>query len=158
MFFIDGHCDTLSKALDENKDLFDNNLQFSFKKVKSIGGGVQVMACFIDTEFLNENKYGENAGFNRCKMILDKLKDYELSNNLNITIKNKKDLLDCVENNSIKVILSIENGSAISKKIENIEYLYNRGIRVMSVTWNDDNELGCGAHTLNDTGLTRIRH
>ena len=23
MFFIDGHCDTLSKALDENKDLFD---------------------------------------------------------------------------------------------------------------------------------------
>ena len=26
MFYIDGHCDTLSKALDENKDLYKNDL------------------------------------------------------------------------------------------------------------------------------------
>ena len=26
MFYIDGHCDTLSRALDENKDLYKNDL------------------------------------------------------------------------------------------------------------------------------------
>ena len=38
MFYIDGHCDTLSKALDENKDLNENDLQFSFNKSDEIGG------------------------------------------------------------------------------------------------------------------------
>ena len=38
MFYIDGHCDTLSKALDEKKDLYENNLQFSLKKANEIGG------------------------------------------------------------------------------------------------------------------------
>lgn len=26
----------------------------------------------------------------------------------------------------------------------------------MGVTWNDDNELACGAQTINDTGLTKL--
>jgi membrane dipeptidase len=37
-----------------------------------------------------------------------------------------------------------------------VEYYYNKGIRMMSLTWNDDNELGCGAKTKNDTGLTEL--
>ena len=62
MFYIDGHCDTLSKALDEHKELDDNDLQFSFNLAKKNDGGIQVLACFIDTDFLNS----ENAGFIRC--------------------------------------------------------------------------------------------
>lgn len=37
MFFIDGHCDTLSKALDENKKLDTNNLQVSFNEISKNG-------------------------------------------------------------------------------------------------------------------------
>lgn len=151
MFFIDGHCDTLSKALDENKDLFENDLQFSLKKANEIGGGIQIMACFIDTCFLNESV--ENAGFIRCNNILNKIKKFELDNKVNIVIKNKKDLtsmLDNLESNNTKIILSIENGSAISGNLDNIDYFYNQGVKIMSVTWNDDNELGCGAKTKND--------
>ena len=54
MYYFDGHCDTLSKALDTEKDLYDNDLQFSFKRAIEIGGGIQVMACFVDTEILTQ--------------------------------------------------------------------------------------------------------
>ena len=109
------------------------------------------MACFIDTCFLNESV--ENAGFIRCNNILNKIKKFELDNKVNIVIKNKKDLtsmLDNLESNNTKIILSIENGSAISGNLDNIDYFYNQGVKIMSITWNDDNELGCGAKTKND--------
>jgi len=152
VYFIDGHCDTLSKALDENKSLFKNDLQFSFDKANKLGGGVQVMACFIDTEFLTYN----GAGFDRCNRIIKKFEDYQKENNCNILIKNKYDLQSAIQSNETKVILSIENGSAISGNLDNIDYFYNKGVRIMSVTWNDDNELGCGAKTKDDKGLTYL--
>lgn len=37
MFFVDGHCDTLSKALDEEKELDKNDLQFSFERASKLG-------------------------------------------------------------------------------------------------------------------------
>ena len=152
LFFIDGHCDTLSKALDENKDLFENDLQFSLNKANKLGGGIQIMASFIDTEFIN----GNNSGFIRCDNIINKIKQYEVNNNINIIIKNKSDLLQAINKHETKVILSIENGSAISGNLDNVNYFYNQGVKIMSITWNVDNELGCGCKTNNDTGLTKL--
>lgn len=152
MFYIDGHCDTLSKTLDEQKDLFENDLQFSFNKAAKLGGGIQIMACFIDPSFLTT----ENAGFIRCNNIIKKIEEFQNNNNCNLLIKDKEDLENALNSNDIKVILSIENGSAISGNLRNIGYLYNKGVRIMSITWNDDNDLGCGAKTKNDMGLTKL--
>ncbi|MBR2240313.1 MAG: dipeptidase [Clostridia bacterium] len=152
MYFIDGHCDTLSKALDENMDLNKNDLQFSFDRANKLGGGIQIMACFVDTEFLNS----KNAGFIRCNNILGKLKEYEENNNCKVLIENKEEVEKAKKSNDTKVILSIENGSAISGNLDNVEYFYNQGVRMMSITWNDDNELGCGAKTRTDKGLTKL--
>lgn len=132
------------------------------------------MACFVDSKYLNI----ENGGFIRCNSIINKIEEYQSKNNCNIIIKNKNDLLEALKNveinigNSVKkiengsdnietssetkVILSIENGSAISGDLDNVEYFYNKGVRIASITWNDDNELGCGAKTKNDNGLTEL--
>lgn len=149
MFVIDGHCDTLSKALDESKSIYKNDLQFSLSNSDKRGGGIQVMSSFVDTKYLNS----ENGGFNRCDEILnylyDKLIDYKER-----LILNKDDLFNGLKEYQTKILLSIENGAAISGKLENVQYFYNRGVRMMSITWNDENELGCGASTKNDFGLT----
>lgn len=151
--YIDGHCDTLSKALDEEKDLYENDLQISLKKIEDIGGGIQIMACFIDPKFVKEN----NGGFNRCCNIIKKINEYELKNKTNIIIKDNSQFIKCVKNNNTGVILSVENGSAISGNLDNIEYFYQQGIRIMSITWNDDNDLGCGAKTTNDVRINKFR-
>lgn len=152
MFYIDGHCDTLSKALDENKDIYINDLQFSINKAHKLGGGIQTLAAFVDTKYLRH----KNAGFIRCCSILKKFEDYQSENENNLLIQNKADLIGIEEHNDTKVLLSIENGSAISGDIRNIDYFYCKGVRMMSITWNDDNELGCGANTKNDIGLTKL--
>lgn len=152
MFYIDGHCDTLSICLDSKKPIDKNDLQFSIGKANELGGGIQVMACFVDTKFLSM----QNAGFERCNSILNKFKQYEQFTNSNILVKNKNDVINAINTNETKCILSIENGAAISGNLDNVDYFYNQGVRIMSVTWNDDNELGCGANTENDTGLTQL--
>ena len=54
------------------------------------------------------------------------------------------------------IFLTIENGSAISGNLDNIDILYKKKIRMMGTVWNDDNELASGAHTTNDKGLTNL--
>lgn len=152
MFYIDGHCDTLSKALDENKVLIHNDLQFSINEANKLGGGIQTLALFVDTEYLKS----PNAGFERCENILRKFEEFQNKTNQNIIIKNKNDLLEAENSNETKVLLSIENGAAISGDLNKVDYFYEKGIRMMSITWNDDNELGCGAKTKNDVGLSKL--
>ncbi|MCR5145885.1 MAG: dipeptidase [Clostridia bacterium] len=149
MFVIDGHCDTLSKALDEGKSIYKNDLQFSLSNSDKRGGGIQVMSSFIDTKYLNS----KNGGFNRCNKILNYLSNEDFKDRL---ICNKVDFSNGLKDYQTKILLSIENGAAISGKLENVKYFYNRGVRMMSITWNDDNELGCGALTRNDFGLTNM--
>ncbi len=39
-------------------------------------------------------------------------------------------------------MLTVENGGAVEGKIENLQTLYARGVRMMTLTWNYKNELG----------------
>ncbi len=148
---VDGHCDTLSKALDEKNDLENKEYCFNLVDANKKTPCIQMMAAYIAPKFV-DNGIG---GFNRAINILEQFKkDKDKSEIINIL--NKEDLNKTVDEKKIGILLTIENGSAISGNIENIEKLYEKGIRVMSVTWNEDNDLGCGALTKNDKGLTKL--
>lgn len=148
---VDGHCDTLSKALDEKSDLENKEYCFNLVDANKKTPCIQMMAAYIAQKFV-DNGIG---GFNRAINILEQFKkDKDKSKIINIL--NKEDLNKTIDEKKIGIILTIENGSAISGNIENIEKLYEKGIRVMSVTWNEDNDLGCGALTKNDEGLTKL--
>ncbi len=148
---VDGHCDTLSKALDEKSDLENKEYCFNLVDANKKTPCIQMMAAYIAPKFVDNGI----EGFNRAINILEQFKKDKDKNEI-INILNKEDLNKTVDEKKIGIILTIENGSAISGNIENIEKLYEKGIRVMSVTWNEDNDLGCGALTKNDEGLTKL--
>lgn len=148
---IDGHCDTLSKVLDDNSNLENIEYCFNLVDAKKYVPCIQMMAAFINPEYVDKNM----GAFNRAINILDQFKK-DKNNEYVINILEKEDINRVIEEQKIGVILTIENGSAICGDIKNIDILYNKGIRVMSITWNADNDLGCGALTKNDTGLTEI--
>ncbi|HJJ13656.1 MAG TPA: membrane dipeptidase [Clostridiaceae bacterium] len=150
---IDGHCDTLSKALDTNTNLNNSKFCFYLDIVKDNVPYIQLMAAYVDPEYVRGNM--EKGGFYRAINILNKFEEEKNNENI-INILNKYDLNRVILENKIGVILTIENGSAISGDINNIEKLFKKGVRVMSVTWNEDNDLGCGALTKNDKGLTKL--
>ena len=150
---VDGHCDTLSKALDEKSNLENRKYCFNLIDANKQVPCIQMMASYIEPKYVTNRL----DAFNRAINILEHFeKQKEKNKEQIISILNKEDLNRAINEKKIGIILTIENGSAISGDIKNIEKLYEKGIRIMSVTWNEDNDLGCGALTKNDKGLTRL--
>lgn len=143
--YIDGHCDTLSETLDNNNKI--SNIQYCFNTIdaKQLAPVIQMSAAFINPEFEN--------GFERANDIID----YYLKNMENtVVIKNKKDIQYVIKQKKIGIVLTIENGKAIESDLNNIDKLYKKGVRLMSINWNEDNLLGTGALTKNTVGLTEL--
>lgn len=149
MFIVDGHCDTIQVALDKGLDLEDKSLSFNLKEALEEAPLIQMTAAFINPSYKNS--------FQRaCEIIKHFEKQiYKYPKEL-IQIKVVDDIETVRKNNKIGCILTIENGSAIENNLENIEYFYQKGVKVMSITWNEDNLLGCGAYTKQDNGLTEL--
>jgi membrane dipeptidase len=53
-------------------------------------------------------------------------------------------------------VLSIENGDALGGDPNNVDVLYRRGVRIMSLTWNASNALADGASERRRGGLTPL--
>jgi len=49
-------------------------------------------------------------------------------------------------------VLTVENGSALAGRLERVEALARDGVRMLTLTWNGENELGSGSET--DHGLS----
>lgn len=149
---IDLHCDTIQKAKDETLELTSENLTFNIQKTKKVLPYIQCLGTFVHPKYNIKNE-----GFNRAISIIDNFYNiYENYNEKIYIIKNKNDFKSKQLKYKTGVILTIENGSAISSDLKNIDIFYEKGIRMMSVVWNQDNELACGANTKNDTGLTSL--
>ena len=147
---IDLHCDTIEKAFDERLKLNTNKLSFNTIDVKENLPYIECLATFVHSKYDKEQN-----GFKRANEIIDNF--YKIYNPEEIyIIKQKEDLESSQLKLKIGAILSIENGTAISGDLGNIQKLYKKGIRMMGIVWNDDNDLSCGALTKNDTGLTEL--
>lgn len=149
MLIVDGHCDTIQKALDKNINLENETLSFNLKQAREKVPILQMTAAFINPSY-------EKSFQRACDIIQHferQLKKYpkEL-----IQVKETEDILRVEQEKKLGCLLTIENGRAIEDKLENVDYFYNKGVRIMSITWNEDNLLGCGALTKQDNGLTQL--
>ncbi len=126
MRYFDLHCDTISRAYKEKKSLLDGDLQINAVKAKTIEKYEQYFALWLSDELRGE------AAFSLCKNMLDY---YETVMNPIIS--------KCA---NISAHLSIENASALGGDINNIAYFKSRGVEIMSLTWNGENDLASGVH------------
>lgn len=149
MFIVDGHCDTIQVALDKNIDLEDESLCFNLNEAIKKAPILQMTAAFVNPSYQNSFKRA-------CDIISYFEKQLNKYPEVLQQIKNKEDIESVRMQNKIGCLLTIENGRAIENNIENVEYFSKKGVKVMSVTWNEDNLLGCGALTKQDNGLTEL--
>lgn len=130
MLIIDAHCDTLGKLGDGCCDLH-------IKKEKMVAPYIQVFAAF-------EGKNGnETARVAELIDAFDSLEGFK-------KIKKACDLetLD----GCIGAILAVEGAKSVNS-LEDIRRLYERGVRLLTLTWNGNNKIA-GAALDNDEGLT----
>ena len=126
MRYFDLHCDTVSRCYKEKKSFYDGDLQINAVKSKDIENYGQYFALWLSDE-----PRGETA-FSLCKNMLDY---YE------------KEIVPIISRcTNISPHLSIENASALGGDLDNIGYFKSRGVEMMSLTWNGENDLASGVN------------
>ena len=140
---FDCHCDTLLKLTSEN-NLSSNSCDVDFKRLATYGKSVQMFAVF------NKGNYRTADILSLIQRLKDEVNKSALSK---VCIS-----YDDISNNEkpVSALVSLEGvGNTPDFLYEDIYRFYDSGVRVMSITWNNDNVL-CGGIEHNNKGLTEL--
>jgi len=147
--FVDAHADTISRALlpRHNVGLFQNQLHIDFERLSTFDSPVQVFAAWCADGFVAD-------AFNRTNLMFDFFEREAAQHGDIIEIALDLDDLERIaEAGKAGAILGIEGGEALMGEIENLNHFFNRGVRIMGLTWNRENELGFGQAAGSESGL-----
>ena len=140
MKYFDLHCDTIGECSNNKFPLRENKLHIDLQRAKEIEEYTQVFAIWIPDELRGKD----------AVEYFDKTADYFYKE-----IEKNKDLISLYKDNKptpVKAILSVEGGSACGGTLEGLYHLYERGVSLITLTWNAVNEIGSGAFS--EGGLT----
>ncbi len=150
MDFFDLHCDTIYQCMLKGQALWENRLALSLSKGRGFGRWCQTFALFIP------DGYRGRDAVSFYERLLDTYRA-ELSRNLP-----RISHCDCAEEIKTALsegkcasILAVEGGAALGGDVERVDTLYNDGVRMMTLTWNGDNELASGVKG-SGGGLTEL--
>ncbi len=137
MRYFDLHCDTLYRAITESKKIDSEDFELSFNSSKStFKKWCQCTAIWIPDE-LNE---------------ADAMKLFEKSADMLQTESKRLSVPINDINAAFSFIFTVENAKVLSDDINNIFKLKNKGVQMITLTWNAENNLGGGAQA-QKTGL-----
>lgn len=140
MKIIDMHCDTISelwksKRAGRPQELAANSLHMDIQKMKKAGYMLQNFAMYIDLKKdLDPYTYV-------CSLIDIFYEEIEKNKNDIRVVKTYEEIMENERGGKISALLTIEEGGCCKGKLENLEKLYERGARMMTLTWNYPNEL-----------------
>ncbi|MCK9478475.1 MAG: dipeptidase [Firmicutes bacterium] len=129
--FSDAHCDTISKIYDCNQSLFENDCHVDLKRLKEQNSHIQFFAIWVDPKH-------RPLSLLRCLELIDTFHLEAKKNGLQL-IKCKQDITGG------GALLSVEGGDSLAGRLYNVRNLYRLGVRAITLTWNNRNELADGA-------------
>ncbi|WP_297132685.1 dipeptidase [Terrisporobacter sp.] len=140
MRIIDFHCDTISKIYDyrnngEDINLKQNNLHLDIDKMKKSDYMLQVFASYINLKY---DKNPLQNCLNHIDLLYKELEKYK--DDISI-VYNYEDIIRNKKNNKIYALLSIEEGGVCKGDLALLRNFYRLGVRMMTLTWNYENEL-----------------
>lgn len=167
MLIFDAHCDILSK-IKVPEELFSNNHHWDAKRALSIGQFVQVFSLFAqgscETDIKNKMEaqlklltLAENMHPKKLKVIKE-YKDLEpfLEDGSQQQLEGKYTAKDKCQ---VGCIIEAEGAEIIGDSLAEIDRLYELGLRILTLCWNNDNRVcdsiaGQGTHN----GLSAFGH
>lgn len=141
MKIIDMHCDTIYEILaarkrGENMVLRRNSLMIDLERMIQGGYSVQNFALFVEQE-------AEKSSFSTVKELLSVFNaEMEANTDLISQVVTTKEILENEKTGKLSALLTVEGGEACEGSLENLQYLYDKGVRMMTLTWNFPNEIG----------------
>ena len=147
MKFIDMHCDTLMKAVnDDISDIFElQDSMLDIKRMKKGNASTEFFAIFFPPLKdglieLDGKTFSDDEYFNRLytcyKNTMERGKDY-ISEAMNAD-----DIVKNESANLMSAMLTFEDGRLVDGSLDNMKKYYDMGIRLITLTWNGENCFG----------------
>lgn len=138
MIICDTHCDTLyMRALQPGETPC-----VTMENMKRGGMSLQTCTLFAGSKGMSDHPYdkamAEYAAFER-------LADQEGWTRVDSPLE--------AEEGKVKILLSIEGGEIFEGSVERVREFYDRGIRMVALTWNNENEIGYSAKSGSKEGI-----
>ncbi|MBU0928336.1 MAG: dipeptidase [Spirochaetes bacterium] len=157
---IDGHCDTAIPAAGFDfksepvapLDLCVRNEtgHVDFPRLREGGVTAQFFALFTDTAFLPE------AREHTLRLLAAMESAIDRSGGRARLATKAADVVAAKRDGTLAAFLAIEGGEAIGESLDDLRSFYDRGVRLMTLTWNRVNAIGRGAEHPGPDGLTRF--
>lgn len=153
MFICDCHCDSLTELYNKNASLYENEQHFDIKRQIALGGGLQFCAIYVPTEVF---RYQGGLRYTLC--LLDKY-NQEIKklheNGIDVLQVRTAEDAGTVLKHKAATLLAIEEGGAIDGSLEALRCLYELGVRAMTLTWSNRNDIADGINEeATGSGLT----
>lgn len=135
MGFIDLHCDSILEVAEKGVSLRTKGGHLNLERMKQAGYTLQTFAMFVHLE-----RYSNP--YEQC-MAMIKAYDKELEQNRDLIapVYRYEDILKNQREGRMSALLSIEEGEVCQGKIEYLRLFYQKGARMMTLTWNFPNTL-----------------
>lgn len=149
MRYFDLHCDTITECWHRNLSLKTNTLQVGLDRADRFEAYAQCYAVWIPDELR-----GEKA-FQRFQQVTQRFyNELEQVKELARPCTTPAERVDSCSEKKHCAILTVENASVLGGNLEKVRTLAESGVKLCTLTWNGENELGRGARAPGLTGLT----
>jgi membrane dipeptidase len=136
IIIVDGHVDTPQRMLDGKVDISvrlpDGHVDVP--RMKEGGLTAAFFSIWVD------NTYGPGTAFSRAMALIDAVRaladtapDAELATTA-------ADVRAAAARGHVAILMGVEGGHAIENSLDKLDTLYERGVRYMTLTWNNAND------------------
>jgi len=131
---FDLHCDTVYRfyKLGSISPFIGKKLQVTLPRLKQAGVKAQFFAAWVPP----------SKGFKHADYLIDLFERMLDKHSGDLAFAGSyKDLRRNLANKRISAFLGIENGKPIGTDLKKLDYFYNRGVRYVTLTWNQNNKI-----------------
>jgi len=151
---FDGHCDTILEVMNHKRTLGRRSStgHLDIPRMKEGGVDVQFFAVFI------EDIYKPDRSLKRTLQLIDCFyREIEKNQNDISLVVNYNQIEEANKTGKIAAVLSIEGGEAIEGDLGVLRVLYKLGVRLLTLTWNQRNQIADGiGEYRTGSGLTEL--
>lgn len=142
MRFVDLHCDSVFEMYLQKKGLDELGGHINLDKLRRGGAMVQCFAAFIATHECAERN-GVTLGAYELFNAMADIFDREMSRfgEYIAPVRSVADIEKNIREGKISAMLTMEDAAPLDGRIERVDELYARGVRMAALTWNYENSL-----------------
>ncbi len=133
-FLLDCHVDTVLKLVDYGRDFVRGipDGQVDLPRLREAGVGVLFFACWVELAYLPDRCFA------RVNELIDGAEALAAAHRDKVGLaRSMQEARDIQASGRLAIVLGVEGGHAIENDLGKLRHLADRGVRYMTLTWNN---------------------